>query len=64
MISKGRTFVCIIRESEYYSKYKGRPLKSFKQGSTFIPFIFKKITSCCAEGRLEEEEWGLQLKGS
>lgn len=37
-------FVCIIRESEFYSKYKERLLKGFKQGSVIIHFILEKIT--------------------
>ena len=59
----GGTFVYIIRESEFYSKCKERPLKGFKPGSAIMQFILKKITGRCIEERLEEDEWGCQLKG-
>lgn len=48
--------MCIIRESEFYSKYKERLLKGFKQGSVIIHFILEKITGCCIEERLDENE--------
>lgn len=46
-VGYGGNFICIIRESEFYSKSKGKPLQGFKQGSADTHFIFEKVTGYC-----------------